>query len=244
MSPQKTIKNFHLASGFCLSNKYTVIRRIGKGWEGEVYLVRENLTGIERAAKIFFPQRNQGNRNLKIYAKKLHYLRNCSLLIQYITQDEFIFKGTKITYLISELVEGVSLSRFVKMQRGKKLGLFEGLNFLYSLVRGIEEIHSLGEYHGDLHSDNILVQKFGVGYQLKAIDMFHYGRSTKAHYQDDLVFLLRVFHEVLGGKSTYQKSHPVVKELCCGLKSNLIKKKFKSAEHLRKYLERVNLLVG
>lgn len=238
----KKITAFNLQQDYKLSNKYTVIRKIGGGWEGEVYLVMETLTGIERAAKIFFPHRNQNNKNLKLYATKLHKLRECSVLIQYITQDEFFYNSQRITYLVSELVEGVSLSKYVESRKGKRLSLFEALNLLHTLVGGVEEIHQLGEYHGDLHTDNIIVQRVGTHFDLKMIDMFHYGRSTKIHYQDDICFLMRVFHEVIGGNKYYKDQPQVVKDLCCGLKNSLIKKKFKTAEQLRRYMQNINLL--
>ena len=79
--------SFDLEPGAVLAGKYRVLERLGKGWEGEVYLVRERSTGIERSAKIFFPRRNRGNRAVRFYAKKLHKLRDCRILIQYHTQE-------------------------------------------------------------------------------------------------------------------------------------------------------------
>lgn len=54
------IKSFALASGEILAGKYEVRMRLGRGWEGEVYQIRELATGIDRAAKLFFPRRNVG----------------------------------------------------------------------------------------------------------------------------------------------------------------------------------------
>ncbi|MCB0421760.1 MAG: serine/threonine protein kinase, partial [Bdellovibrionales bacterium] len=113
---------------FMLSSKFTVIRKLGQGWEGEVYLVREVQTGIDRVAKIFYPQRNLNNRAALFYAKKLHKLRNCTVLIQYLTQDTFRFKGHALTYLVSEYVEGIPLSEFLDGQKGQRLHAFQGLH--------------------------------------------------------------------------------------------------------------------
>ena len=49
------IDEFEFARGRVLAGKYEVIERLGKGWEGEVYRLRELATGIERAAKFFDP---------------------------------------------------------------------------------------------------------------------------------------------------------------------------------------------
>ena len=80
------IETFDLYPGRILARKYEVISLLGTGWEGEVYKVRESATGIERAAKFFFPQRNPRDRTVNFYAKKLHKLRHCPILIQYHTQ--------------------------------------------------------------------------------------------------------------------------------------------------------------
>ena len=37
------------------ARKYKVLSMLGRGWEGEVYKIKEVTTNIERAAKIFFP---------------------------------------------------------------------------------------------------------------------------------------------------------------------------------------------
>ena len=58
----KSIDSFDLKPGRILARKYEVVARLGGGWEGEVYHVRELLTGIERAAKFFFPRRNVKDR--------------------------------------------------------------------------------------------------------------------------------------------------------------------------------------
>ena len=155
-----------------IGKKYRVLSKLGAGWEGEVYKVGEIHTGIERAAKLFFPQRNLRDRTSKIYAQKLHKLRQCSLLIQYHTQENIVFRKIPVTVLISEYVEGMLLSDFLNRLPGKKLDPFKALHLLYRLTRGIEEIHLLREYHGDLHTGNIIVNKFGLNFELKLLDMY------------------------------------------------------------------------
>ena len=48
------ITRFKFPTGELLAGKYEVVARLGAGWEGEVYLVREKGTGIERTAKSSF----------------------------------------------------------------------------------------------------------------------------------------------------------------------------------------------
>ena len=237
MKKKLVVDSFQFHPGHRLAKKYEIIRQLGQGWEGEVYLVKELLTGIERAAKFFYPQRNQNNKALLFYAKKLHKLRHCPILIQYYTQERIPFKGTEISFLVSDFVEGGVLSGFLKRQKGRRLNPFQALHLLHSLASGIESIHNMKEYHGDLHTDNIIIHRFGLSYDLKLLDMFHWGPGRTENIHNDVCDLIRIFYDALGGQKFYSKQPPEVKAICCGLKKSLILKKFRTAGQLREYLE-------
>jgi tRNA A-37 threonylcarbamoyl transferase component Bud32 len=108
---------------------------------------------------------------------------------------------------------------------------------LYALARGIECIHTSGDYHGDLHTDNIIVQRVGLQFELKLLDMFHWGAPSAENIRDDVINLIRIFYDALGGQKHYAKLPKEVKQICCGLKRSQITKKFRTAGKLRKYLE-------
>ena len=234
--PRK-INAFNLAPGRVLARKYEVIRQLGAGWEGEVYLIRELTTGIERTAKLFFPQRNLRDKNTHFYATKLHKLRHCPIVIQYSHQDSITVQGQPVTLLISEFVEGELLSRFIQRHPGKRLTAFEAVHLLHALASGMECIHAMGEYHGDLHSENIIIKSFGLRFELKLVDLFHLGAPTREHIRMDTVDMIHVFYEALGGQKHYSRQPPEIKAIINGLKRSLILKKFKSAGQLRQYLE-------
>jgi len=231
------IDEFKLAPGRVLAKKYEVIDLLGAGWEGEVYLIKENSTGIERTAKLFFPHRNLKDKSAQFYANKMHKLRHCPIVIQYSTQETIIFRNKPVTVLISEYVEGELLSDFITRQPGKRLTAFQALHLLHALASGMECIHSMREYHGDLHSENIIVQRFGLSFDLKLVDMFYAGSPKKQNIHDDTVDMVHIFYEALGGAKHYAKQPAEVKQICSGLKRSLILKKFRSAGQLRQYLE-------
>ena len=232
-----SIDSFNFLQGRSLTRKYEIVCKLGSGWEGEVYKIRERRTGIERAAKLFYPHRNPYNKTSKFYAKKLHKLRNCSMVIQYHTEEQITYRKIPITVLVSEYVEGELLSDFLYRQPGKRLSSFQALHLLYALAVGIEEIHHLREYHGDLHTDNIIVCRYGLGFDLKLLDMFHWSATKKQNIQDDICDLIRIFYDAIGGAKHYAKQSPPVKHICCGLKRSLILKKFRTAAQLREHLE-------
>lgn len=231
------LKSFDFVEGRILARKYQVLSRLGCGWEGEVYRLCELATGIERAAKFFFPQRNPGNKALNFYARKLHKLRECPALIQYHTQETLSIRGHEVSFLVSDYVDGEPLTRFLKLQPAGRLDSFQALHLLHSLATAIEGIHKLSDYHGDLHPGNVLVRRQGLGFDVRLLDFFHWGRSTPEHLRDDLIDIIKIFYDSIGGASRYYRQPPEVKAICLGLKRTLILKRFKTVSSLREHLE-------
>lgn len=231
------LRTFDLEPGLILARKYQVMERLGGGWEGEVYKVCELGTRIERAAKFFYPQRNPNNRTVRFYARKHHKLRHCPILIQYHTLETIEWEESTISFLVSEYVEGELLTSFLQRQPKKRLNPFQGLHLLHVLAQGLEQIHHQYEYHGDLHTDNILIRRRGISFDVKLIDMFYAGKPTAEKIRTDVCDLIRIFYDALGGKKQYGRHPPEIKQICCGLRRSLIQSKFRTAGQLREYLE-------
>jgi len=231
------ISEFRLQPGERIAGKYEIIGKLGGGWEGEVYKIAELSTRIERAAKLFYPHRNARNHVARTYAKRLHKLRQCPILIQYHTEERITYEDLPVTVLVSEYVEGQLLTDFLREFPGRRLSPFQALHLLYALVKGLEPIHLMKEYHGDLHSENIIINRFGLNFDVKLVDLFHWRGSKAESRQDDICELIRMFHEVLGGARHYPRQPEAVKYICCGLKRSLILRKFRNISQLREHLE-------
>jgi serine/threonine protein kinase len=237
MAQKKKKFSFEFEPGDIVADKYEIVSLLGTGWEGEVYQVCERSIGVDRAAKFFYPHRNKYNRTTKFYARKLHKLRHCEILIQYHTQERIIYDGVPVTFLVSEYVEGELLSNYLKYCPGKRLTPFEGMHLLHALAVGVEQIHKAREYHGDLHDDNIVIRRRGLSFDVKLVDIFNWGAPKAENIRDDVCDLIRIFYDAIGGAKWYPKQPAVVKKICCGLKRSLIVRKFRTAGHLRLYLE-------
>lgn len=230
------IDRFDFQPGRRITAKYTVIEALGRGYEGEVYKIVENSTGITRAAKVFYPHRNERGRASRMLAQKLHKLRDCPILIQYHNQETITVRRTPVSVMISEFIEGEPLSDFLDNRRGKCLAPFEAVHLLYALVDGVKDIHAKREYHGDLHTSNIMVKHFGLGFSLKLIDFYHWDSPKAENRREDIIDMVRVFYDAVGGRRRYAKQPQPVKAICCGLKRGLILKKFPTTVALRNHL--------
>lgn len=232
-----TDQYFDLQPGQTLGRNYFVLEWLGRGWEGEVYKVEERRTGILRAAKVFYPFGRIKKTWLLKYARKLYKLRSCPIVMQYHHRDIARVGREQTEILVSDFLDGLKLSDYLATQRRKRLPSFEALHLLYALALGVEQIHYLGEYHGDIHTENIIVKRRGLGFEVNLLDFFDLGRPTREKIQYDVYNLVGVLYEMIGEASGYRRTHPAVRKIVKGQKHSLIRQQFKTAGHLRLALE-------
>jgi tRNA A-37 threonylcarbamoyl transferase component Bud32 len=231
------VKRFDFPPGKAVAGKYVVEGVLGSGWEGEVYAITERATGIRRAAKFYYPHRDPSGKAAITYARKLDALRHCPILMQYHHQEVAYVRRRKVTVVISELVEGQKLSEFLESQPNHRLSTFEAMHVLYGLAKGIAPIHARGEYHGDIHDNNVMIRRQGIGFEVKLLDFFDLGRPTRSKIHKDVLNLIEVFHTIVGGRKHYSRQPKVVKDIIRGLKDSLILERFQSAGDIQRHLE-------
>lgn len=237
MALLNSIDSFDFQPGRVLGGKYEVEALLGGGIEGEVYKVNEVRTGLPRAAKIFFPQANPADKVATRYARTLEKLRQCPVVIHYHHAETLTVRRLPVTCLISEYVDGELLCDFIEASRGKRLQPFEALSVLYPIVKGVEEIHRQGEYHGDLHSANIMIKRRGIFHDVKIVDFYDREGSSAAEKRADILDLVRLLYDMVGGRRTYARQPQEIKAICCGLRHDLVLGKFPTTRHLREHLE-------
>ncbi|HEY0008176.1 MAG TPA: protein kinase [Tepidisphaeraceae bacterium] len=235
--PSRNNKRFDFEPGRTVAGKYLIERFLGSGYEGEVYAIVERATGIRRAAKFYYPHRDPAGKSAIVYAQKMDALRHCPILLQYHHQETASVKKKKVIVVVSELFEGQKLSEFLATQPGGRLTTFEALHVLYALARGIAPIHARGEYHGDIHDDNIMIRRKGIDFDVRLVDFFDLGKPTKRKICKDVLNLIMVFHSTVGGREQYASQPQVVKDVIRGLKDTLILARFKTAGDIQKHLE-------
>ena len=231
------IKKFDLKPGRIIGGTYEVDTFLGGGFEGEVYKVSEFRTGVPRTAKLYYPHRNENDLDAMNFARKLEMLRDCSIVIQYHHAETLRIKRQAVTCLISEYVDGIILSKYISSHPGKRMPPYKALSLIYALVVGLEEIHWKNEYHGDIHSENILIRPQGIFFDVKLVDFYNLGRSNKERRKEDIVDTIHLLHEAIGGNKWYSKAPQEIKDICRGLRRDLILERFPTVRHLREHLE-------
>lgn len=233
-------ESFKLRPGRKVGQRYVVEATLGGGTEGEVYQIRELATGIRRAAKLYFPQ---GRRSVKVatrHAQKLEALRHCPIVLQYHHTEIVRVGSEQVTVLISDLAEGEQLEKWIHRHPRKRIQPYLALHVLYHLTRGLECVHEAGHYHADVHSQNILIQPRGIGFDLKLIDFYEWGVTTRAKQRQDIRDTVAVLHECLGGADQYQRHPPELRYVLSGMRRQLILKRFPTMRTLRQHLESFN----
>jgi serine/threonine protein kinase len=111
------------------------------------------------------------------------------------------------------------------------------LHLLHALACGVEQVHRLGEAHGDLAPDNILLRRRGLGFKVKLMDLKPGLCSEPEALVDDVQALLQIFQSVIGGNKTFVNLPPAVKALCNWRRRGNLGDRLRHAGDLRLHLE-------
>ena len=80
------------------------------------------------------------------------------------------------------------LEAYLKRQPGGRLQPFPALHLLHALAQGIAPIHVIREYHGDLHTGNVMIRRVGLEFDVKIFDFFHWAMPRPENIRAALAF--------------------------------------------------------
>lgn len=134
--------------------KYEIIRLLGRGGMGAVYVAHDTKLGRKVAIK-FLSKKISGKEKFRqrfeIEAQVTAKLNHENVVTIY---DVGEFQGS--SYLVLEYLEGVPLTKVIK---GRKLPVQQALHYSIPVVKALQAAHSKGIIHRDLKPDNIFVLK-------------------------------------------------------------------------------------
>lgn len=149
-----------LPEGFLVDSRYEVVRKIGQGGFGAVYLVSDREMKIEKALKVIpesMSNDKEAMENLKSEASVMVRLNHPNIVRVY---DLHTIGPVK--YIDMEYVEGQSLAELKLKQTDKRFAASEALPLLLAVAQGLEYAHSKGVLHRDIKPQNVLVDKDGA----------------------------------------------------------------------------------
>ena len=144
-----------LPAGTQLNGIYEIVRRIGKGGMGEVYVAREIHSGNQVAIKMILPEVSHDQLIIDLFrreASTLNKLRHEAIVSYSVFSVD---PHLKRPYLAMEFAYGPSLRE--RLRRGRPLTPDEFDTLQWRIASGLDVAHRAGIIHRDMSPDNIIL---------------------------------------------------------------------------------------
>ena len=157
MTPKRRAP-YTLSAGTVIGGVYEVIKPLGRGGMGEVYLVRHTKLDIERAVKILLPKIVTAK---PLFADRFMQEARLAIQIQHPNiinvMDANKDENLNIYYIVMELVDGESIRTIIRQN-----GTFteeDTLEIALCVGQALEEADKHGIVHRDIKPDNIMLTR-------------------------------------------------------------------------------------
>ena len=164
--------------GQLVAGKYELVRLIGKGAMGEVWLATHDSLGGEFAIKLVKPSDDVDDDNAAgRFQLEAQISAKLSRRTRHIISVSDHGEENGLAYLVMELLEGESLEQ--RIQRSGALSLAETVAVVMQISRALEQAHNEGIFHRDLKPANVFVTRDEDGRMLVKVLDFGIARSKK-----------------------------------------------------------------
>lgn len=159
---------------------FKIIRKLGEGGMGEVYLAEDQKLGREVALKIlqadFFDDKDKQDRFYREARTAARISHPNVMGIHDLGSAKADDDSEEISYIVMEYIEGKSLRDYLA---DGKATLTDRLRIAEKIARGLAEAHKLNIVHRDIKADNIIIKDDG---EPKILD-FGLAKPTSAPMQ-------------------------------------------------------------
>jgi len=146
--------NFHnLPPGTVLQDRFKVIRKVGKGGFGAVYLVTDAAIEEEIILKVLNPQLSADETSVRRFVQELKLSRKITHRNVIRIFDFLDLDGAHAVSM--EFFPGRDLSKVIR--RGKSMEIGRVLRIARQIADGLEAVHEAGVVHRDIKPANVLV---------------------------------------------------------------------------------------
>jgi serine/threonine-protein kinase len=168
--------------GRVLAERYHILKRIGEGGMGRVYLGEHVKMNRQCAIKVMSPALVNDHESAARFAREASSAAriihpNVAAVFDYGESDGLV-------YLVMEYVEGEPLSRV--MAREAPLSLERSVDLARQIADGLGSAHELGIVHRDLKPDNILITRNKNGREVAKVVDFGIAKVVKENASDAL----------------------------------------------------------
>jgi serine/threonine protein kinase len=181
VTPIRPASNERLAPGSRFAERYEVVREIGAGGMGVVYLATDTHTGLELVLKLIHPALVGGEDAVKrLMAEGLtaRQIRHPKVVAVY-----DVARYHDQPYFTMEYVRGITLRSWMAnhFASRKDVPFDTAVGLVKSMLAGIAEAHRVGIVHRDLKPENVLLtgDPNDGNFDLKIVD-FGLARVVKA----------------------------------------------------------------
>ncbi|MDQ2667223.1 MAG: serine/threonine-protein kinase [Gemmatimonadota bacterium] len=153
--------------GHVLADRYHILKRIGEGGMGRVYLGEHVKMNRQCAIKVMSPALVNDAESAARFAREAS---NAARIIHPNVAAVFDYGESEgVIFLVMEFVDGEPLARILK--REAPLSLERAVDMAGQIADGLGAAHELGIIHRDLKPDNILVTRTKSGREVaKVVD--------------------------------------------------------------------------
>ncbi|HEX9160101.1 MAG TPA: protein kinase [Thermoanaerobaculia bacterium] len=146
-----------LAPGIDIGNRYRVIRTLGHGGMGMVYLVHDNDLGRDVALKLILPELGDSPAILERFRREI-------LLSSRVTHPNVLRvfdlgESDEVKFLTMEYVDGEDLASAIG--HGRRLPVEKVVSIFRQICQGLAAAHGIGVVHRDLKPQNIMIDRSG-----------------------------------------------------------------------------------
>ena len=172
VAPMRESRATVLEPGTRFAERYEVIRKLGEGGMGIVYVARDTNTGEEMVLKLIHPDLVTGEeavRRLMAEGLTARQIRHPNIVAVYDVSQwggqpyftmEYVKGGTMRSWLINDI------------SNGREVQLATAAGLMRSMLAGLAEAHRMGVVHRDLKPENVLLcgDPDADNFELKILD--------------------------------------------------------------------------
>ena len=146
-----------LSPGTLVAGRYRIVRELGRGAMGAVYVVEHVNTGGQWALKVMLDTHLVAERAARFRREARASARISSEHVVRVTDADIAPELGGAPFLVMELLTGQDLER--RLAQAGALAPSEVLEALTQVARGLEKAHAAGVVHRDLKPENVFLHR-------------------------------------------------------------------------------------